>query len=312
MVRDPDGPPQGLAGAVVAIGNFDGVHRGHRAVIAHAQSLAARLGRPAAVLTFEPHPADFFAGRSVIFRLTPERAKARALGRLGLDGMIEFTFDARLAGLTADEFIDDILVRRLAVAGVVVGYDFHFGKGRRGTPDGLVEAGRRHGFAVEVVEKIERDEAGSLAIVNSTRIREALEQGDVATAHLLLGHSYSIVGEVVEGAKLGRQLGFPTANIVPDPSCRLRHGIYAVHMGLEGRLLPGVASYGRRPTFDDGAPVLETFVFDFDGDLYGKTVEIEFAGWIRGEEKFASVEALVAEMNHDVERARALLTEPAR
>ena len=311
IVRNPESPPPGLEGAVVAIGNFDGVHRGHRAVIARARTLAARLGRPAAALTFEPHPADFFAGRSVIFRLTPARAKALALARLGLDGMIEFSFDAKLAGLTAAEFITDILLRRLGVGGVVVGYDFHFGKARRGSPADLLEAGRRHGFAVEVVEKVARDEAGCLASVNSTGIRQALEKGDVASARRLLGHSYFIVGDVIEGAKLGRELGFPTANILPDPSCRLRQGIYAVRLSVDGRTFPGVASYGRRPTFDNGAALLETFVFDFSGDLYGKTVEIHFVGWIRDEQKFVSAEALVAEMKRDVEKAQALLNEAA-
>jgi riboflavin kinase / FMN adenylyltransferase len=311
IVRDPEGPPPGLEGAVVAIGNFDGVHRGHRAVIARAKTLAARLGKPAAALTFEPHPADFFAGRSVIFRLTPARAKALALARLGLDGMIEFSFDAKLAGLTAAEFITDILLRRLGVGGVVVGYDFHFGKGRRGTPADLVEAGRQHGFAVELVEKVARDEAGSLETVNSTRTREALEKGDIAAARQLLGHSYFIVGDVIEGARLGRALGFPTANILPDPSCRLRQGIYAVRLCVDGVTYPGVASYGRRPTFDNGAALLETFVFDFSGDLYGKTVEVDFVGWIRDEEKFASAEALIAEMKRDVEKAKALLAEAA-
>ncbi|HWG05458.1 MAG TPA: bifunctional riboflavin kinase/FAD synthetase [Beijerinckiaceae bacterium] len=309
VVRDPESPPPGLTGSVVAIGNFDGVHRGHATVIDRARILAARLGRPAAALTFEPHPADFFARRSVIFRLTPEPAKALALARLGLDGMIEFTFDTRLASLRAEDFIAEILVRRVGVAGVVVGYDFHFGKGRLGTPAALVEAGQKHGFAVEVVEKVTHDEAGSLTEVNSTRIRQALEQGDVVLAERLLGHSYFIVGTVIEGAKLGRRLGFPTANVLPDPSCRLRHGIYAVRLVVDGHTHAGVASYGRRPTFDNGAVLLETFIFDFAGDLYGKTVEIDFVGWIRPEEKFSSADALVAEIHRDIARAKAILAE---
>lgn len=316
VVHDPVAPPEpgnagSLAGAVVAIGNFDGVHRGHKAVMERARALAGRLGRPAAVLTFEPHPADFFAGHNVIFRLTPERAKALALARLGLDGMIVLTFDAALAGLPAERFVTDILVRRLAVAGVVIGYDFHFGKGREGSPAFLAEAGRRHGFAVEVVERVTHDDEGDLVKVNSTATREALEKGDVATARRLLGHAYFIVGEVIHGAELGRRLGFPTANILPDPSCRLRHGIYAVRLTVDGCTYDGVANYGRRPTFDNGAALLETFVFDFSGDLYGKTIEVDFIGWIRGEEKFASVDTLVAEIRRDVARARVLLAETA-
>jgi riboflavin kinase/FMN adenylyltransferase len=316
VVHDPEGPPEleggvGLEGAVVAIGNFDGVHRGHKAVIARAKALAGRLGRPAAALTFEPHPADFFAGRSVVFRLTPERAKALALARLGLDGMIVLTFDAGLAGLSAERFVADILVARLGVSGVVIGYDFHFGKARQGSPAFLVEAGRAHGFVVEVVEKVTHDDAGDLMKFNSTATREALEKGDVAAGRRLLGHPYFIVGDVIHGAELGRSLGFPTANILPDPSCRLRHGIYAVRLSVDGRAYDGVANYGRRPTFDNGAALLETFVFDFSGDLYGKTIEVDFVGWIRGEQKFASAEALVAEIRKDVERARVLLAATA-
>src|SRR6476620_2934402 len=161
IVSNPLAPPKGLEGMVVAIGNFDGVHRGHSVVIRAAEAMADRLGKPSAVLTFEPHPADYFARRQVIFRITPEREKAVALGRLGLEAMIVLTFDEALASLTAEQFVDEVLVRRLGVSGVVVGYDFHFGKGRSGSPDFLREAGARHGCAVKVVEKVLADVAGS-------------------------------------------------------------------------------------------------------------------------------------------------------
>jgi riboflavin kinase/FMN adenylyltransferase len=307
VAMDPLTPPPGLEGAVVAIGNFDGLHRGHAGVIVRALGLAKRLGRPCVLLTFEPHPADFFAGKRVIFRLTPRQAKEAILDRMGLDGMIVLTFDAPLAGLSAEDFVREALVRRLAVGGVVAGYDFHFGAKRAGTPEFLKEAGARHGFAVEIVDKITYDASGSLDAVSSTAIREALESGDVRRARELLGHPFLIEGEVVGGAKRGRELGFPTANIVPDPSCRLKHGIYAVTMNVDGVTYGGVASFGRRPTFDDGPALLEIYVFDFDGDLYGKIAEVAFVDFIRGEEKFDSAEALVEQINKDAARARDVL-----
>jgi riboflavin kinase/FMN adenylyltransferase len=309
VARDPLAPPSGLAGAVVAIGNFDGLHRGHRGVIARAQALARKLGRPCALLTFEPHPADFFAGESVIFRLTPPQAKAALLARLGLDGMIILSFDATLAGAPAAFFTGEILARRLGVTGVVAGYDFYFGARRGGSPEFLREEGARLGFAVEIVPRIVKDEEGSLEAVSSTATRAALEQGDVAQAARLLGHPYFVEGVVIHGKKLGRTLGFPTANLALDPSNRLRHGIYAVTLEADGVLRPGVANFGRRPTFDNGPPLLEVFVFDFDGDLYGRTVEVAFHAFLRGEEKFDSVEALVARMREDEARARAFFTE---
>jgi riboflavin kinase/FMN adenylyltransferase len=307
LVRDPMAPPAGLAKAVVAIGNFDGVHRGHAAVIERARSLAGRLGRPCAVLTFEPHPADFFAGRAVIFRLTPEPAKARVLAGLGLDGVIVLTFDATLASLDAEAFVAEILVGRLDVAAAVVGYDFHFGRGRQGSPAFLAEAGERHGFAVEIVEPVKADAAGSLQAVSSTETRAALARGDVALASRLLGHSWFVIATVVAGKRLGRTLGFPTVNLELEPPCALAFGIYAVFLRVDGRCHAGVASYGRRPTFDDGAPLLEVHVFDFDGDLYGKRVEVTFVDWIRGEAKFASAAALTVQMQQDAAAARRIL-----
>jgi riboflavin kinase/FMN adenylyltransferase len=304
---DPLDPPPGLENAVVAIGNFDGLHRGHAGVIVRALGLARRLGRPCALLTFEPHPADFFAGKRVIFRLTPREAKEAILDRMGLDGMIVLTFDAALARLSAEDFVADVLVRRLGIGGLVAGYDFHFGARRTGTPEFLKEAGARHGFAVEIVDKITSDASGSLDAVSSTAIREALETGDVRRARELLGHPFLIEGEVIGGKKLGRELGFPTANIVPDPSCRLRHGIYAVRMSVDGVTYGGVASFGRRPTFDDGPALLEIYLFDFSGDLYGKMAEVAFVDFIRGEEKFDSAEALVEQMHEDAARAQEML-----
>lgn len=308
LVRDPGTLPEDLAHPVVAIGNFDGVHPGHAAVIGRALDLAKRLARPAAALTFEPHPVDFFKGPGTIFRLTPEAAKAQALADLGLAAMIVLPFDARMAAMSADDFVGEILVRRLRISGAVVGYDFHFGKARGGSPDFLLTAGAAHGFAVEVVEEVATDRDGAPEAIHSNDARRALENGDVAEARRLLGHEWFATGMVIHGQKLGRKLGFPTANVSLDPSCRLRHGIYAVRLTVDGLTYGGVANFGRRPTVDDnGAPLLETFVFDYSGDLYGKIVRVAFVAWIRGEEKFDGLDALVAEMNRDKEKARAAL-----
>jgi riboflavin kinase/FMN adenylyltransferase len=309
VARDPQAPPPGLEGAVAALGNFDGLHRGHRGVIARAQALAARLSRPCILLTFEPHPADVFAGETVIFRLTPHDAKAAQAARLGLDGMIVLTFDKEFARSPARVFTEKILHERLRLSAVVAGYDFRFGAGREGGPEFLRAEGERLGMIVEIVDRITQDEAGSLDAVSSTATREALERGDAALARRLLGHPYFVRGVVRHGDKRGRELGFPTANIALDPANRLKHGIYAVTIDVDGKLHQGVASFGRRPTFDNGAPLLEVFVFDFDGDLYGKDVEVAFYDYIRGEAKFDSVDSLVERMRVDVEEARKLLAE---
>jgi riboflavin kinase/FMN adenylyltransferase len=308
VATDPASPPPGLEGGVVALGNFDGVHRGHVAVISRALSIAKQLQRPCSVLTFEPHPADFFNGPHTIFRLTPQAAKEVMLAALGLDGMIVLSFDTAFSSLSAEAFVTEVLIRRLAVKAVVAGYDFHFGKGRMGTPDFLKEAGKRHGFDVEIVERITADAAGSIEAASSTATRLALEHGDVARATHLLGHPYTIIGTIIEGQKLGRTIGFPTANIIPEPSCRLRHGVYAVHILVgDDSTYNGVANYGRRPTVGDGPPLLEVFLFDFSGDLYGQIIEVDFIAFIRGEEKFASLDALTAQIGKDAESAKELL-----
>ena len=312
LTIDPREPPEGFAGAVYALGNFDGLHRGHKAVLMRARALATARGVAAAVLTFEPHPSDYFSGASTIFRLTPLGLKARLAERFGMDGLTVLPFDPALAAMPAEAFVTDILVGRLRAGGVVAGYDFHFGARRGGTPAFLQDAGRRHGFAVEIVDKVATDPSGLTETASSTATRAALEAGDVARAAVLLGHDYSIVGSVLPGQRLGRTLGFPTANLQADPSCRLRHGIYAVRATVDGIVHDGVASWGRRPTVDNGAPLLEAHLFDFAGDLYGREMEVAFVAWLRGEEKFASLELLTAQMHDDAARARAMLAgEPA-
>lgn len=301
VVVHDDGPEaERLRGAVVAIGNFDGVHRGHRSVIDFAMKRAAAAGKPSAVLTLEPHPRSYFRPDMPLFRLTDERQKLRLLASTGLDGAVVLSFNAALAGLPAEQFVSGILVGRLGVSGVAIGFDFHFGQGRGGSPAFLTEAGKRYGFPVDVAPKLE-DEGRP---VSSGTIRTALEAGRVVEAAELLGYPWFVSGEVIHGEKRGREMGFPTANLRLDPACGLKHGIYAVRVGIGDARYNGVASFGRRPTFDNGAPLLEVFLFGFSGDLYGKTLDVALIGWIRPEEKFASMEALMAQMNLDAERAR--------
>jgi len=307
LAIDPARPPPGLERAVYAIGNFDGVHRGHAAVLARANALAEARGVCSAVLTFEPHPGDYFAGRPVVFRLTPFALKARALQSLGLDGAVVLSFDAALAGLTAQEFVEWVLVERLEVGAVVVGWDFRFGKARSGSPDFLARAGARFGFQVEMVEKVEAREDGRAEAVSSSAIRRALERGDVEAAARGLGRDYAVAGVVAPGQKLGRALGVPTANIALEATNRLAFGVYAVRARAAGRAYDGVASFGVRPTVDPGAPLLEVHLFDFAGDLYGQEIEVEFVARIREERKFGSLDELKAAMARDIARARAAL-----
>ncbi|MCK0199031.1 bifunctional riboflavin kinase/FAD synthetase [Ancylobacter sp. 6x-1] len=295
--------PLSLHGAVVAIGNFDGVHRGHRAVIGTALDEAHASGRPALALTFEPHPRAFFRPGETMFRLTPVDEKLARLAETGLDGAVVLAFDAALAALDAETFVREVLVERLHAGAVVAGFDFHFGKGRGGSPAFLREAGQLYGFDVAIVPPLLDDGAQ----ISSSAIRAALAQGRVEQAADMLGRPFSIEAEVIHGDKRGRDLGYPTANMRLDPAIALAHGIYAVTADVDGVRHPGVASFGRRPTFDDGAPRLETFIFDFSGDLYGKTVRIAFHAHLRPELKFDSIEALVEQMDLDSAAARSAL-----
>jgi len=302
IVRDGAGD-EALRGAVVAIGNFDGVHRGHRAVIAAARARARSLGRPAAALTFEPHPRDFFNPGEKLFRLTDEATKLKLLGLTGLDGAIVLSFGAALASLSAEEFVQRILIERFAVSGAAIGFNFHFGMSRTGSPDFLAAEGRKCGFAVDVVPPF----ADNGRPIASGPIRDLLAEGRVEEAAEFLGYTWFVSAPVIHGDKRGRELGFPTANLRLDPSCGLRHGVYAVRVGWRGQVYDGVASYGRRPMFDTGGVLLEVFLFDFAHDLYGSSIEVAFVAFLRDEERFPSVDGLVRQMHEDARRARAAL-----
>lgn len=298
--------PSRLRGGVVAIGNFDGVHRGHQAVLQRALDEARQRGVPALVLTFEPHPRTVFRPDMPLFVLTPPPVKARLLSDFGFDAVIEQDFTREFSQRSAESFITDILERNLGISCAVTGFDFHFGKDRQGNPAFLAEAGKRHRFGVVQVEAF-CDEGTE--VVSSSRIRGLLTEGKPEEAAGLLGYRFTVESEVIGGQKLGRTLGFPTANMRLSPQTALKEGIYAVRFRRQdGSVHDGVASFGRRPTVDDnGAPLLETFLFDFADSLYGETCEVSFFAYLRGEVRFEGLDPLVAQMKRDEAEARALL-----
>lgn len=299
--------PASLRGGVIAIGNFDGVHRGHQAVLGRALEIAADQRIPSLVLTFEPHPRTVFRPDQPVFRLTPAPLKAKLLEALGFNAVLEYPFDRDFATRSPDEFIHSIILDWIGARHVVTGFDFHFGKDREGGPAYLLAAGARYGFGAHLLDAF-RDEGAH--VVSSSRIRDLIADGDVAHAAGLLGYRYTVEAEVIHGKKLGRTLGFPTANMALPPEVRLKPGIYAVRFRTsDGSLHDGVASFGYRPTTDhDGAPLLETVLFDYAGDLYGQTCSVTLFGFLRPELKFNGLDPLVAQMNMDAAEARALLS----
>ena len=299
--REVDGT---YKGAIVALGNFDGFHLGHQAVAGEAIAWAKAEGRPALIATFDPHPVRHFAPDAPWFRLTTLDQRQRLFEEAGADGMYVFEFGPELASVTAEDFVRRILGKEMGVAGVVTGEDFTFGHKRGGNIDVLRNIGAEIGIGVRTVVPVE--EGGE--IVSSTRIREALKAGDCATATRLLTRPFAIEGVVQHGDKNGRKLGFPTANIDIGHYLRPRYGIYAVKGRLpDGRMVNGAANVGIRPTFDPPKELLEPHFFDFSGDLYGQTIEVEFHAFLRGEAKFDSLEALVEQMNKDCEQAKVIL-----
>ncbi|MBI1383534.1 MAG: bifunctional riboflavin kinase/FAD synthetase [Rhizobiales bacterium] len=300
--------PGELAGASLAIGNFDGVHRGHQAVIARARALAAERGRPAGALFFDPHPRRYFNPDRPHITLTPIPLRLDLLAALGLDLAVVLPFDAALAGMPAEAFVADVLAAGLGAGQIVVGADFHFGAGRRGTPALLAELAPRHRLTVSRLEP--QGEGGE--VFSSSRVRAALAAGDVRAAADVLGYWWCVRGQVVSGAGRGHGLGFPTANIHLAPDQTLAHGIYAVRIRVGAEYFDGAAYLGTRPTFDNGAPVLETFLFAFDRDLYGREIEIEFIAHLRSDRAFENAGALAAQMDRDCSEARRILADLRR
>ncbi len=295
--------PSNLKGSVLAIGNFDGVHRGHRAVFARAQEEAKKRDVLVGAMTFAPHPRQFFQPQLKLFKLSPFELKMRLLEAVGLDLAVVLNFDKALSGLIAEDFVKDVLVDGLGVSHVVTGYDFFFGKGRGGDPDVMRAMGKKYGFGVTIVEEVS-DGAHSFS---SSAVRKSLHDGNVRLAADLLGYWWRVTGIVEGGAKRGTGMGYPTANITLHQTQDLRHGIYAVRVYCEGQVYQAAAYLGTRPTFDDGAPVLEAFLFDFNDDLYGKTIEVEFIEYIRGDGKFEGEEALKKQMDIDCAKALEIL-----
>jgi riboflavin kinase/FMN adenylyltransferase len=296
-------------GAAVAMGNFDGVHLGHQSVLALAHAAAAELEAPFGVVTFEPHPRSFFAPGAPAFRLMTADPRARRLEMLGIEVLYELPFGPELAGMSPEAFAREVLADGLGVRHVVVGADFRFGKGRAGDPETLKRAGAASGFGVTIVPQLA--EGGE--VFSSGAIRAELGQGDVKGAAQMLGWWWRVVGEVRGGAKRGTGMGYPTANVAMTPGTALAHGIYAVRVHFNGEHHAGAAYLGTRPTFDDGAPLLEVFLLDFDGNLYGRQIEVEFIDFIRGDRRFDGMEALIAQMALDCDAARKILaTAPAK
>lgn len=300
--------PGAPRGAVIAIGNFDGVHLGHRAVIAEAKKIAISLDAPLALLTFEPHPRSVFVPNGTPFRLTPFRAKTRLVWETGVDFLFTLRFDRAFAAKTAEQFVADLLVARLGVRHVVVGQDFTFGKGRGGNPDLLREMGRSLGFGVTILEPV-ADADGK--ICSASRIRDHLASGRPRAAAGLLGRDWEIEGRVRRGDRRGRELGFPTANLPIAHYLHPAPGVYAVRAGVieRGGLYwrPGVANFGNRPTFAGTDWRLETHIFDYERDLYGRHLRVALVEFIRPDVKFDGTEALIAAMRDDERRARAVV-----
>ena len=293
--------PQALRGGIVALGNFDGFHLGHQAVVGRAVERGRSEGRPVLVATFDPHPVRYFRPEAPPFRLTSLDQRQRLFAAAGADAMIVFRFGAELAATPAEEFISKTLLGPIGAAGVVTGEDFTFGQGRRGNIDMLVEAGTRLGFSVDSVAPV----ADGHGPVSSSRIRDSLQAGDCRAAARLLTRPFAIEGVVEHGDKRGREIGYPTANLALGPYLRPRFGIYAVRGRLDdGTVLGGAANLGIRPTFEPPKELLEPYFFDFARDLYGQRLEVELISFLRPERKFDSLQELAAQMDGDCAEAR--------
>jgi riboflavin kinase / FMN adenylyltransferase len=300
-----------LRGAVVAIGNFDGFHRGHQELLSIARNLAVSRNLPFGILTFEPHPRSYFKPQEPVFRLTPPALKVRLAKHLGANFLYALDFDEALAVTEPDDFVSQHLVKNLGVSHLVTGYDFHFGKGRKGNPDVLVNMGAENSFGVTVVEQV-TDDSGN-APFSSSSIRSALRRGHVKAAANELGYDWTVMGEVVHGDKRGRTIGFPTANIILDPGAEPYRGIYAVDV-RDAAAIPGTkawmgaAYFGDRPTFNTNRTFLEVYLLDQDIDLYGRTLMVSFVDVVRGDKTFKGVDELVAQMKLDCSEVRRVLS----
>ncbi len=294
----------------MAVGAFDGVHRGHQAVIAEARSAAARLDAPLAVVSFDPHPRRWFQPDAAPFRLMTDDQMARALGELGVQTLVLLPFDGEMAAMSHEAFAEQVLGASLGIRHAAVGFDFTFGKGRTGSPGALQTLGARLGFTVSTTGRV--DDAGGLKL-SSSAVREALHAGDMARAAAILGRPFAVEGEVIHGDKRGRTIGVPTANVGLGDYMRPAFGVYATRTRLpDGRTVDGVANLGLRPMWRLAEPLLEVWLFDFDGDLYGRTIETELVAFLRPEMTFDGLDALKAQIAADADAARQALAKARR
>lgn len=313
VFRHPDEYTSSDRGAVVALGNFDGFHRGHQVVIGEAGRLARHMGVNLTVVVTEPHPVSFFAPKAPPFRLTPFRERAQLLESFGVDQLLVLPFDKDLAGLAAQDFVQSILLDAVGALHVCVGYDYRFGKGRGGGTDVLGQMGDMEGFGLSVIQPVTVGLEGYAGdVYSSTLVRKALQNGEARKAAALLGHWWSINGRVSEGDQRGRTIGFPTANIELGESLQPKLGVYAVRVEVEedGRTYNGVANVGKRPTFDKRDILLEAHLFDFEGDLYNKHLRVQLVAFLREEQKFDGIDALKAQIKKDSRVAKIVLAEP--
>ena len=302
-------PPE-FHNAVVAIGNFDGLHRGHQELLGVARDHATRLGKPWGIVTFEPHPRSFFKPDEPVFRLTPLPLKARLASALGASFVLSLTFDKKFSLLEPEGFVGEYLIDRMKVDHVVTGYDFHFGRGRKGNPIILKKLGQEFGFDVTIVDQV-ADEGDSHSPFSSSSIRSALRRGHMSAAAKELGYYWTVMGEVVHGDQRGRAIGFPTANIILEEGAEPIRGIFAVRVRdgevKNSKAWAGAGYFGNRPTFETAQTFLEVHLFDMNEDLYGRTLLVEFIDLIRPDQKFNSVEELVRQMKQDCAQAKARL-----
>jgi len=314
LFKSTDALPASLKPCVLAIGNFDGVHQGHQAVIKHARDMADRLNCPLGVLVFDPHPVSYFRPDVEPFRLTSIEKRARLIADAGADFTLALAFDAEMAARSAQNFINDILCTQIEVTGIVIGHDFHFGKGRDGSPQTLEIAGKEAGFETIIVSPVNR--ALAQTPFSSTEIRTALRAGNIEDAEKWLGHRWSISGIVAQGDQRGRTIGFPTANIELDDFLRPAFGVYAVKTtilsgSLAGQNYAGVANIGMRPTVGTLKPRVEVHLFDFSDDIYGQFLDVQLCAFIRPEKKFENFEALTSQIQKDSDQAREIMRHPA-
>lgn len=308
VLRDYHSVPKELQGSALAIGNFDGVHRGHQAVLELAKSAARDAGRPSGVMVFEPHPRQFFERDRQLFRLTPLPLKLSLFEHLNLDFVVVLNFDKALASLEAERFVGDVLHDGLQVHHVITGHDFKFGRGRGGSAESLSAMGAGNGFTSSAVAPV----GEGADVFSSSRVRALLRQADPRAAADMLGYWWRVRERVISGAQRGHGLGFPTANLAVAPGMDLAHGVYAVRVTWEGQRFDAAAYLGTRPTFSGTEPFIEVFLFDFDRDIYGAEIEVEVIAYLRGDERFSDSQALKAQIARDCEAACTALTDITR